>query len=399
VSLALRRWAGIAAAVAIGAMLWPGESVGQPNPTDNNLLLFENLLRSPNEAASNLAYAQTLQASGQIEEAREAYRRVLAIDPANATANAALAALGIAVSPAQTDYTLRVGGAYETNAPRRPPTFRGFDDFVGFGEFTVNDTRQIGDVTVQSNLDLYSNFHNRYSPGDVSYVAVDSGPIFDLASAGKLRVAAGGEYVLQGQSPIPADGSHVRQFEFDAINLILNWFPVGPTPLQSVNLLVGYNDFRQSEASRSGMMVRMTAPFVFPEIFPAIHTQLIATPGVIYNGANDPLTPAPQPAHYNEISLDLLSLTPLAERQLGAQRVIGKVGVFLDGDFYNAHDPGMTSDRKDMRIIPLAGIRLVDFFAARIQVDLDYRFDCNLSNDAAERFTDHIFSLTATYRF
>ena len=57
---------------------------------------------------------------------------------------------------AQTDYTLRVGGAYESNSPRRPADFRSFDDTVGFGEFTINDTRQLGGVTLQSNFDIYS---------------------------------------------------------------------------------------------------------------------------------------------------------------------------------------------------------------------------------------------------
>ena len=95
---------------------------------------------------------------------------MVALDPNNPIAKAALAASPVtapaaAASPppggAQTDYTLRIGGAYETNSPRRPPNFRGFDDVLGFGEFTVNDTRQIGGITLQSNFDIYSNAHNR----------------------------------------------------------------------------------------------------------------------------------------------------------------------------------------------------------------------------------------------
>jgi hypothetical protein len=393
----------LVAAVVISAVLMPGSSFGQPPPTDNSLLLFENLLRDPSEVATNLAYAQTLQASGQIDEAREIYRKVLNLDPNNATASAALAALGAApatagtAGSAQTDYTFRVGGAYESNSPRRPSSFRGFDDEVLSGEFIVNDTRQFGDVTLQTNFDLYSNAHNRYSPGDISYTSLDTGPIFNLNSAGKIRVALGGEYVLEGQSPIPADGSHIRQYEFDSANLIFNYFPPGKTPLQSINALVGYDNFRPSESARSGVVARMTAPMVFEEVSP-FHTQLIATPGLVHNGS-DPVSTGLQPAHYDEVNLDILTLTPLAEHQLGADRVVAKVGVFADVDFYGAHDPGLTSDRLDVRVIPLAGLRLLNFLSLHVQVDLDYRFDHNFSNDAVQRYSDHIVSLTATYRF
>ena len=378
--------------------------MGQTVLPDNSLSQFETLLQNPNEVAANLAYAESLQAAGQTEAARQAYRKVLSLDPNNATATAALAGLGGGVSPiaggAQTDYTLRVGGAYETNSPRRPPNFRGFDDALGFGEFTVNDTRQIGGVTLQSNFDIYSDFHNRYSPGDVSYVALDTGPIFDLNGPGQLRVAVGGEYVLQGQSPIPANGDHVRQFEFDSGNVIFNWFPARAQALQSVNLLVGYDNFRNSESFRSGVVMRLTAPFVFYEVLPT-HTQLMVTPGFVYNGADEPNVAALalQPAHYSEADLDIMALTPVAEHQLGAERVVAKLGVFADAQYYDSHDPVPTNDRQDVRVIPLAGLRLVRFLGTPVQLDLDYRYDRNFSNDFAQRFEDHIVSLMATIRF
>jgi hypothetical protein len=395
-----------AAAVALCAALpYPALAA-----TDDSLSQYEAVLLNPNGIAANLAYADSLRAAGQIEAARQVYLKVLALDPNNANAKAALAALApvglmfaapALLEGARTDYTLRVGGAYESNSPRRPPNFRGFDDGVGFAEFTVNDTRQLGAVTLQSNFDLYSDFHNRYSPGDISYFAVDTGPIFDLGANGKLRVAVGGEYVLQGQSPKPANGDHVRQFEFDAGNVIFNWFPATKTELQSVNLLVGYDNFRNSSSFRSGVVVRGTAPFVFDEMLPATHTQLIVTPGFIYNGADQTSSsPLPlQPAHYSEINVDILSLTPIAERVLGADRLVGKLGLFADAQYYSTHDPVPTNDRQDIRLIPLAGLRLVGFMWPRLQLDLDYRYDRNFSNDFAQRFEDHIVSLVATVRF
>jgi len=379
-------------------------AAAQPVVPDDSLSQFEAVLQDPNGIAANLAYAESLRAAGQTDEARQVYRKVLNLDPNNAAATTALAALGgaappLAASGAQTDYTLRVGGAYETNSARRPPNFRGFDDTIGFGEFTINDTRQLGGITLQSNFDIYSDYHNRYSPGDISYVALDTGPIFDLNTAGKLRIAIGGEYVLQGQSPIPASGDHVREFEFDSGNLILNWFPPGKTALQSVNLLVGYDNFRDSSGFRSGVVMRGTAPFVFEEALP-LHTRLIVTPGFIYNGADQPsIVPPLQPAHYDEADLDILALTPVAEHALGAQRVVAKLGLFADAQYYDSHDPVPTNNREDIRLIPLLGMRLVGFLSTPVQLDLDYRYDRNFSNDFYQRFQDHIVSLTATVRF
>lgn len=405
------RYRDVVVAAALGAAAGFPLQSAVAQAADDSLSQFESLLQNPNGVGANLTYAASLQAAGQTAEARQVYQKVLSLDPNNPIAKAALAvpapaAPAVAVAPeapsgAQTDYTLRIGGAYESNSARLPPGlgFNGYSDAVGFAEFTVNDTRQLGGITLQSNFDVYSNAHARYTPGDVSYVTIDSGPLFDLGEIGKLRVAVGGEYVLQGQSPLPA-GDHTRQFEFDAGNMIFNWFPARAQALQSVNLLVGYDSFRSSDSYRSGVVMHLTTPFVFDDALAATHTQLIVTPGFVYNGANQPsVVPPLQPAHYSEGDLDVLTLTPLAERQLGAARVVGKLGIFADTQYYDSHDPVPTNDRQDIQLIPLAGVRLVGFLWPNVQLDLDYRYDRNFSNDAAQRFTDHIVSLIATVRF
>jgi hypothetical protein len=283
--------------------------------------------------------------------------------------------------------------------PRRPPTFSNNSGWVGFGELTVNDIRQLGDVLLQSNFDVYSNANTHFPSVEITYAVADTGPIFDLGANGKLRVAIGGEYLLQGSMVVQPDGGHgTRKFTYDALDAIFNYFPPQPMPLQSVNVLVGYNNFTHDQEFRSGVMLRTTAPMVFQELTPW-HTLLIATPGFIYNGAQQSFG-APRPAHYSEINMDLLSLTPLATRQLGSDTVFGKLGFFADAQFYDSRDPTQSSsNRQDQRIIPLAGIRLVNFMGTGVQVDLDYRYDKNFSNDPSERFEDHIISLIGTLRF
>ena len=384
--------------------------MGQTGVGDN-LSQFEALLQDPDAIAANLSYAASLQVDGQTAQARQVYLKVLSLDPNNAIAKAALAASAPGTTPtvgyaalggAQTDYTLRFGLGYESNSARLPPVYPGgYADGLGFAEFTVNDTRRLGDVTLQSNFDVFANAHVRYTPGDIGYVTLDSGPVFDLGNTGKLRIAIGGEYVLEGQSPTPSGGAHIPQFEFNAGNIVLNWFPARAQELQSVNLLVGYDNFSGGpDAYRSGVVMHLTAPFVFDDVPAVTHTQLIVTPGFVYNGANQPnVVPALQPAHYEEGDLDVLTLTPLAEHQLGAERVAGKLGIFADTQYYDSHDPIPTNDRQDIQLIPVVGVRLVGFLWPRVLLDLDYRYDRNFSNDAAQRFADHIVSLMATVRF
>jgi hypothetical protein len=380
---------------AVGWVLC-GEALGEPPPTSDGLTLFEDLVRNPNDVRANLAYARALEEDGRIEEARQIYQKVLLLDPNNPIAAAAFVSLTGAAPSAQTDYTFRTGGAIETNSARRDPNFRPFFDTLGFAEFTVNDLRQVGASKVQTNIDIYSNIHNRYSPGNISYFAIDSGPLYDLNGNGKLRTALGGEYVLQGSSPI--DDRPPRQFEFDAGNVILNYLPPNGSALQSVNLLAGYNNFRQSASFRSGPVIRLTAPILADQLLPA-SSALLVTPGYVLNGARETVGAPLQPAHYNEPNLDFITFTPLAENQLGSRRIIGILGLFMAGDIYNSASPGASGNRRDFRIIPRVGVRLLNFAHTPLQLDLDYRYDRNFSNEFAESYNDSIFSLTLTYSF
>ena len=367
--------------IAVVGWMLCGKALAEPPPDADSLLLFEDLVRNPDDVKANLAYARALEADGRTAEARQIYNKILVLRPNDPTAAAALASLTEARAPAQTDYTFRTGGAIETNAARRDSNFEPFFDTLGFAEFTINDLRQFGDVKLQSNIDIFSNIHNRYSPGNISYFAVDSGPLFDLQGNGKLRTAIGGEYVLQGPSPI--DGHRTRQFEFDAVNAIFNYLPPGNTALQSVNLLAGYNNFRESASFRSGPVIRLTAPILEEELLPASSILLI-TPGYVLNGARQPFGAPLQPAHYNEPNLDLITFTPLAENQLASGRVLGILGIFMAGDIYNTHSPGESGSRRDFRIIPRVGLRLLNFAHTPLQLDLDYRYDRNFSTEFVE---------------
>jgi tetratricopeptide (TPR) repeat protein len=377
---------------AIGGAAW-GNPAPQPPSEQDSLILYENLLANSNDVAANLAYARALEAEGRVEEARQIYRKILALSPDNTEAATALAS--VTQPSAQTNYTFRTGGAIETNSARRDSTFSPFFDTLGFAEFTVNDLRQIGGLKIQSNIDIFTNVHNRYSPGNISDFLINSGPVWDLSGHGTLRTAIGGEYVLQGQSPI--GNRPPREFEFDAGNFIFNYVPPGNRALQSVNLIVGYNNFRPSESFRSGPFVVMTAPFLISNVLP-FSSLLLATPGYVLNGAQQSTT-EPQATNYNEANLELITFTPLVENRLGSGRVVGIVGVFLAGDLYESPSPGQSGNRRDMLVIPRIGLRLEKFAHTPLQVDLDYRYERNFSNEFAEGYQDNIFSLTFTYHF
>jgi hypothetical protein len=151
-------------AISVVGCLSCAESLAEVRPTEDSLVLFEDLVRNPDDVKANLAYARALEADGHVEEARRIYRKILALSPNDPSAATALASLTQAATPAQTDYTFRTGGAIETNAARRDSNFRPFFDTLGFAEFTVNDLRQFGDVKLQSNIDVFSNIHNHCCP-------------------------------------------------------------------------------------------------------------------------------------------------------------------------------------------------------------------------------------------
>jgi hypothetical protein len=130
--------------------------------------------------------------------------------------------------------------------------------------------------------------------------------------------------------------------------------------------------------------------------FPSL---LLATPGHVLNGARQQIEGPLQPAHYNEVNLDFLGLVPLAQRCLGAGQVLGVYGLFLAGDFYDIALPSESPNRRDFRTIPRLGLRLVDFLIRNLQLDLDYRYDRNFSNEFIESYHDNIFSLTLTSHF
>jgi hypothetical protein len=382
--------------MAMSVVSWVSceQTLGEPPPTGGSLVLFEDLVRNPDDVRANLAYARALEADGRIEEARRIYQKILTLRPNDPSASAALASLSQAAPPAQTDYTFRTGGAIETNAARLPSNSQPFFDTLGFAEFTVNDLRQVGDIKLQSNIDIFANIYNRsFYPGRISYFAIDSGPLFDLNGQGKLRTAIGGQYVFQGPSPIDE-----FETQFYAGNVIFNYLPPGNTALQSVNLLVGYNHFFEESSFRSGPVIRLTAPILADELLPA-SSILLVTPGYVLNGAGLPTEAPLRPAHYNETNLDFITLTPIAENQLESRRVLGILGLFLAGDLYNGHSPGETNNRRDLRVIPRVGLRLINFAHTPLQLDLDYRYDRNFSNEFAESYNDSIFSLTLTYHF
>ena len=65
--------------MAISVVSWVLREEARANarPTDDSLMLFEDLVRNPDDVRANLAYARALEAEGRIEEARRIYQKVL----------------------------------------------------------------------------------------------------------------------------------------------------------------------------------------------------------------------------------------------------------------------------------------------------------------------------------
>src|SRR5947209_2301884 len=78
-------------AISVVGWLLRGEALAETPPTDDSLMLFEDLVRNPDDVRANLAYARALEAAGRIEEARRIYQKILTLNPNDPSAAAALA--------------------------------------------------------------------------------------------------------------------------------------------------------------------------------------------------------------------------------------------------------------------------------------------------------------------
>lgn len=138
----------------------------------------------------------------------------------------------------------------------------------------------------------------------------------------------------------------------------------------------------------------LQAPFLFQSNLPW-NGKFQLIPRAKYIGANE--GGFHQAAEFYELGFSSLYLVPLdwsAENKYAA-----KAGIDVSARAYTGHDPNEFDDRNDARLIPTTGLRIIWALRQPLQLDIDYAYDHNFSNDRDKRFRDHIIAATTTLRF
>jgi len=194
-------------------------------PPQQVVALIAQTIHDPDNVNAYLQLARHYQALGQTENAKRLYQKALLLDPNNAEAKSALGQIGRPSTKGATYFELRLGVRYEDNAVRRDNSFLHFDDVSGFGEIRMIDLRPLGKLEWQTEVDLFGVINNRYSPGDLGYGALNSGPVLQLESGAKVRVALGIDYAAKGPSPRPRNHDRELKHLFTGYEAIVSYLP------------------------------------------------------------------------------------------------------------------------------------------------------------------------------
>src|SRR5262245_37056584 len=96
----------------LSAAAWSGGARASDGDVE---ALYRQVLRSPTDTQTNLRYARAAEASGNLRWALAAYERMLLNDPDNADVQQGLQRIRRKLQPNTTQFSLEVGGIYESN--------------------------------------------------------------------------------------------------------------------------------------------------------------------------------------------------------------------------------------------------------------------------------------------
>jgi len=377
-------------AVALGVVLqaaW-AQPVPATSGADELRSVFQQLLLDPGNPALNLRYAALTAQRGEIARAIATYERILIDDPNNVTARRELTRLRLLLDPPTTEAVLSLGVQYESNAPRRNPSFLTFNDTVGTASLAVRDERVLGDRRWRSFGTAFMNVHNRFSVGDLGYVGANTGPLLMLPGGWTMRPGLGGAFASRDYRTMFAEGSLLANFE-----------TMEAGPLEQINLRFAGQDWSGRDPGKDALIGEIGAGFRWRGIAASGDT-VSFDPIFTYNAADT------ADNTYRAINLTfgyvvpMASFGPVEARSFFGRSYLG-LELHLERDDYGAADRRISppaEDRRDYYVAP--GIRLVTPAVIGLNETwtLRYLFEDNISNEFINRYSNHTIGLTASWR-
>jgi hypothetical protein len=349
--------------------------------------VFQQILGDPGNAELNLRYAKLSAERGDVARAIAAYERVLAEHPDNETARRELARLRLLYDPPTTDAVVSLGARYESNAPRRDPSFLTYNDTVGSASIAVRDERVLGDRRWRSFANGYIDAHNRFQTGDLAYVGGSTGPLIPLPGGWTLRPALGAAYAARHYQTMYGEGAVLATFETQSMG-----------PLEQVDLRFAAQDWSNRDPGKDALIGQFAIALRWREI--AAAGDLISfDPMVSYNAADS------RDNRYVSFGFNLGYVVPLAGAGFDAASFLGRTNfgleLLVERAAYRGPDRRITTpeeDRRDTYVAPGARLVMPSILDLNENWTLRYLYESNSSNEFINTYRDHTFGLSVSWR-
>lgn len=380
-------WCACAAAAG-----WAIASHAQPAPptssADDLRAVFQQLLLDPGNPALNLRYAELNAQRGEIARAIAAYERVLAEDPNNAAARRALERLRLQLDPPSTEIFATLGLQYESNAPRRDPSFLTYNDTSVNASLTLQDERVLGDRRWRSYASSYIDAHNRFQTGDLAYIGGNTGPILPFIDGWTVRPGIGGAYVARHYRTMYGEGDVLANFETRTMGAF-----------QQVNLRFAAQDWSDRDPGKDALIGQLGLGFRWESLGFAGDVASF-DPVVTINGADT------RDNSYKSLGFTLGYVAPIAPLGFGAAPTsfFGRSALgfelhveHADYDGPDVRIGGTAPDRRDNYLAP--GVRLItpSVFGLNETWTARYLYENNMSNEFVNKYINHTFGLSASW--
>jgi hypothetical protein len=382
-----RIWRASALALALACGL-AGPVAAQDAPDDAEMrAVFERILADPGNPELNFRYAELAIRRGELRKALGAYERILARDPQNREAQAALRRVQRQLEPAITRFSVLAGAQYESNARRENFQNSRTHDGSFFARGEVFDERTIGTWRWRSTGEVYANYHLRFHDIDYGVVQARTGPVLDLFPNVRFHPFVGGGYAWLARRTFYGEATAGAVFEFDVF-----------APVRDVLVRWGYDWVGRSVSTRDATFVEIMPRLQFPNLGKegAIG---IASPFWRYNGVFGSGAPGFDPRN---------DLFPQRSHQIGGrfdyffpvlQWLTLNVNFTYEYRHFFERVTDESKNRRDHTFIPGVQAIVPGLAGNRADLVFHYAYEHRTTNDGPQRYENHIAGVRVLWRF
>ena len=371
-----RRFGEIVGRVALALAVFGAGPALADAPADEMGALFRQILADPTDTDANLAYARAAERRGEKRKALATYERVLLNDPGNREARDGLSRIRRAIEPSWTNVTVSTGVGYNSNPLQRSDTATRPDSVFGLIDARFRDERPLGWWRWRSEFAAGGVLYDRTSSMNTGYVLGSVGPLIPVAGRFAARpIAIAGYRWLDGTDLYGEIGGGVElEGRFQGA-------------VQALRLAAVYRDYGEDWSSDTGPVVDLEGRFSFPALLFGSDA-LFVRPRLRWSDVGSVPTPfLPtqfEAGRYWEIGGRIDYRVALADWATAG------IGMGLYQRWFADAPTAGGSDREDTYFAPGANIAFSNLLTDSVDLQVDYVYQMQTSNDAAREFDAHL---------